>query len=146
LENKNIDLNKLIEIFNKDGKGAAKNFVEDTCGGSYTVVQRRIKKETNYFFNRSTRKYEIKGKEESNFMTMEELYEGRTQPVLPMDNFTDKIDKSNPISDSFKELMLNLMKDKMQEINKYIYLEQSTKQIIINIEKLEQNGYKVVMN
>lgn len=40
---------------------------------------------------------------------VEELYEGKTKSILPMDNFISNIVKPNPISDSFKEPMINLM-------------------------------------
>lgn len=143
---KNIDFEKLIEVFNRDGKVAAESFVENTYGRSYAVVQRQIKKETNYFFNRNTRKYELKEKPESNFMTIEELYEGDSQTTIPKDDINYKAGIVDPISDSFKELMLTLMKDKMQELNKYIYLEQSTKQVVINLRELEENGYEVMIN
>jgi len=146
LKNKNIDFDKLIEIFNKDGKQAAKAFVEETYNSSYAIIQRRIKSETNYCFNRNTRKYEIQETEEPEFMSIEELYEGKSKPVVSKGDHFSINNVSEAISDSFKELMVNLMKDKMQELNKYFYLEQSTKQVVINIKKLEQNGYHVIIN
>ena len=46
----------------------------------------------------------------------------------------------------FKDMIVNLMKDKMQEISKYIHLEQSTKLALINIKKLEESGYQVILD
>ncbi len=146
MRKRDVNFEKLIEIFNRDGKEAAITFVEDTYGTTYEVIQRRIKKETNYFYNRNTKKYEFKAKIEPNFMTIEELYEGNSKSVIPADSHVQKVNEVSPISDDFKELMLNLMKDKMQELNKYVYLEQSTKQVIIQLQKLERNGYKVIIN
>lgn len=72
MKNKNIDLQKVIDIFNAEGKRAAAEFTEVEYNAQYTTVQRKIKEETNYIFNRTTRKYEIRDKE-ATFMTLEEL-------------------------------------------------------------------------
>ncbi len=146
-KNRNIavDFDKLVKIFNEDGKEAAIEFVKEEYKSSYSLIQRKIRKETNYFFNKNTRKYEIKTDNGASFMTMEELCEGKSQPSTYIENHNLE-GNIDIINDDFKGLILNLMKDKMQEISKYIYLEQSTNQVIINLKKLEDNGYRVIIN
>lgn len=142
----NIDFDQFVKIFNEDGKEAAEAFVITEYKSSYPVIQRKLRKESNYFFNKNTRKYEIKGNVQTGFMTIEELCEGKVRPQVYDENPSPKPDSIEMITDDFKSLMLHLMKDKMQEINKYIYLEQSTNQVVIHLKKLESNGYKVVIN
>ncbi|MBM7616353.1 hypothetical protein [Alkaliphilus hydrothermalis] len=145
-KNTEIDFDKIVKIFNEDGKEVAAAFVEAEYQSSYPVIQRKVRKETNYVFNKNTRKYEIKADKHDGFMTIEELCEGKSQPRVFEEKSSPKPDSIEIINDDFRSLMLHLMKDKMQEINKYIYLEQSTNQVIIQLKKLEANGYKVVIN
>ncbi len=143
MKDKDIDFDNLIQIFNNDGIKAAKEYIKETYNASYTVVQRRIKEETNYYFNRSTRKYELINGPKASFMTLEELYMDKSK------SNEDRPDirlNSHPNEDIFKDIIVNLMKDKMQEMSKYIHLEQSTKLVLISIKRLEENGYKVILD
>lgn len=144
--NIDVDFDKLVKIFNEDGRAAAASFVETEYQSSYPFIQRKLKKESGYYFNKETRKYELKSENQSTFMTLEELYEDNSKPKAYVNQQSLDQDSVDIVTDDFKSLMLNLMKDKMQEINKYIYLEQSTNRIIIKLKKLEANGYKVVIN
>lgn len=144
--NIDVDFDKLVKIFNEDGRAAATSFVETEYQSSYPFIQRKLKKESGYYFNKETRKYELKSENQSTFMTLEELYEDNSKPKAYVNQQSLDQDSVDIVTDDFKSLMLNLMKDKMQEINKYIYLEQSTNRIIIKLKKLEANGYKVVIN
>ncbi len=146
--NRNIDVNYdlIVKIFNKDGKKAATAFVEEEYKSSYTIIQRKLRKESNYIFNKNTRKYEIKTDDKVEFMSMEELFHEKAKPSIYVEKESPTMDSLGSVNDDFKNLMLNLMKDRMQELNKYIYFEQSTNQVIINLEKLKSHGYKVIIN
>ncbi len=52
---------------------------------------------------------------------------------------------SESLSDSFKEIMVSMMKDRIQEFSKYIFIEQSSKIITIDTKKLEKNGYTIML-
>jgi len=146
LKNKDVDLQKIVDIFNAEGKDAAAQFTELEYNTPYTTLQRRIKEETNYFYNRNTRKYELRSKEAS-FMTLEELCEDKPKAVKKTNEDRSNLDLNPHLNENiFKDIVVNLMKDKMQEISKYIHLEQSTKLALINIKKLEESGYKVILD
>lgn len=146
MKNKNIDIQKVIDIFNTEGKRAAAEFTEIEYNIPYTTVQRRIKEETNYSFNRNTRKYEIRDKEAA-FMTLEELCKDKPKTVRTINEDRSNFDPNPHLNENiFKDLIVNLMKDKMQEMSKYIHLEQSTKLVLISLKKLEESGYKVVLD
>ena len=146
MKNKNIDLQKVIDIFNAEGKRAAAEFTEVEYNAQYTTVQRKIKEETNYIFNRTTRKYEIRDKE-ATFMTLEELCKDKPKTARKINEDRSSFGLNPHLNENiFKDLIVNLMKDKMQEMSKYIYLEQSTKLVLISLKKLEESGYKVVLD
>lgn len=141
-----VDFDQFVKVFNEEGKSAAIKFIEVEYDSSYPVIQRKLRKESNYMFNKNTRKYELKTDSQATFMTIEELCEGKAKANRPVEKTIVENPTIEIISDDFRNLMLNLLKDKMQEINKYIYLEQSTNQIIINLKKLEASGYNIVLN
>ena len=147
MKNKDIDFEKLITVFNNEGKEAVMEYVKNTYNTSYAVIQRRIKVETNYHFNKNTRKYELTNKEQTPFMTLEELYKDNPKTITTTNEDRSNIDL-NPHQDEnlFKDVVVNLMKDRIQEISKYIQLEQSTKSVLISLKKLVDNGYKVILN
>ena len=147
MNDKDIDFEKIIQMFNKEGKEATKEYVETTYNTSYPNVQRRFREETNCYYNRNTKKYEPIEESETQFMTLEELY--IEKPKAPKRTSEDRPDLglNSPLGEElFKDVVVNLMKDKMQEISKYIQLEQSTKRAVISLKKLEQNGYKVILD
>ena len=146
MSNDNIDFERIVDIFNANGKKAAMEFTQNEYNIPYAYLQRKIKEETNYFFNRRSRKYEIKT-DESPFMSLEELYQdkARSSPISEEDR--SFIDLNPPLENNiFKDIIVGLMKDKIQEINKYVHIEQSTKLAFINLKKLEENGYKVIVD
>lgn len=144
---KDIDFEEIIQMFNSEGKEATKRYVETTYNTSYPNIQRRFKEETNYYYNRNTKKYEPIEESEKQFMTLKELYTEKTLETMKINEDRPNLGLNPPLGeDIFKEVVVNLMKDKMQEISKYIQLEQSTKRAIINLKKLKQNGYEVILD
>ena len=140
-----VDFDKIVEVFNNEGKEATKRYVESTYNCSYAHVQRRIKEEGNYIFSRHTRKYEPIDYSAVEFMTLEELY--MEEKIIKISDEDSPAFGFNPQSDDiFKDIVVNLMKDKIQEISKYIHLEQSTKLVLISLKSLEHNGYKVILD
>ena len=147
MNNKDIDFEKIIQIFNNEGKEAAKEHVETTYNTSYPNIQRRFKEETNYYYNRNTKKYEPLEESEKQFMTLKELYTQKIETSIKTREDKPNLGLHSPLDeDIFKNVVVNLMKDKIQEISKYIHLEQSTKLAVISLKKLEQNGYKVILD
>lgn len=141
-----VDFDKIVKVFNQDGKQAAKEYVENTYNCSYPNIQRRIKEEGNYRFNRQIRKYEPIDESAVEFMTLEELYKEEIETIEVSNEDGPNFGLIPQLDDMFKDIVSNLMKDKIQEISKYIHLEQSTKLVLISLKKLEQNGYKVILD
>lgn len=141
-----VDFDKIVEIFNNEGKEAAKEYVKNTYNCSYPNVQRRIKEEGNYRFNRQKRKYEPIDESVVEFMTLEELYKEEIETIEISNEDSPSFGLTPHLDDMFKDIVSNLMKDKIQEISKYIRLEQSTKLVLISLKKLEQNGYKIILD
>ena len=116
-----IDYDKIVEVFNNEGKEAVIDYVKKTYNCSYIYLQRKIKEEGNYYFDRNTRKYEPIDEAEVEFMSLEELYmEDKTIETSNEDS--PAFGLTPQLDDIFKDIVINLMKDKIQEISKYIHL------------------------
>lgn len=126
------DLDFMIEMFNEEGKTNVEKYLRQEFNVTYVTFQRKIKEHTNYVFNYSTKKYEeSKTKLNDYFLSMNELCQTNSlaEPKLKKDNIDP--------------LLYELMKDRLNEIIKYIDLQQSSKVITINKKMMENNGYEV---
>lgn len=138
---KTIDINyeKVVEIFNSNGKASAQEFVKNTYGIEFEIFSRKLLKENGYFFNRSSRKYEIKPSGEEQFLSLDDLCKGKEQKPVAKS-------QENEINNlGLENIIIDLMKDRIIEISKYIYIEQSSKRIVINVQNLQRSGYEVKM-
>lgn len=146
MSNDNIDFERIVDLFNTNGKKAAMEFTQSEYNIPYAYLQRKIKEETNYFFNRRSRKYEFKT-DNSPFMSLDELYQDKAKTSSISKEDRSLVDLDPHLENNiFKDIVVGLMKDKIQEINKYVHIEQSTKLAFINLKKLEENGYKVIVD
>jgi len=132
----NIDFDKLVEVFNNDGRPAAERFIEDTYGVAYNIVQRRLTKETNYTYNRAIRKYVMKSSTEDVFISTDRLFKGKS--IKEPKQVT-----SNYIELNFNDILTDILKDRLLELSKYFSVSQSTKEISINMKLLKSSGYKL---
>lgn len=126
---------KYIEIYNQQGRVAGKNYVINECGTDYATFQRRMRKESPYTFNRSTRKFEEQGSE-GQFMSLEDLCKAKNSAAN---------EKSVPLTtvtrDVFDELVVSLMRDRLIEMHYFIRFEQHSKQIVVNSKMIKDSGY-----
>lgn len=132
----NIDFDKLVEVFNNDGRPAAERFIEDTYGVAYNIVQRRLTKETGYVYNRAIRKYIVKNSTEDVFISTDRLFKGKSK-IEP------KQVTLNCIELNFDDILTDILKDRLLELSKYFSISQSTKEISINMRLLKSSGYKL---
>ena len=103
---------EIIEAFNEGGKSKAEKLVQEKYGKHYHIVQRNIAKNTGYSYSRHTKKYELINTKEEQFLTLEELCD-TPKHSSKIEEYTTRKDTSldlGIVSDSFKELVLNLMK------------------------------------
>lgn len=95
-----IDFESIIKIFNSKGKETAANFVENIYGVPYINIQRKIKKETNYRYNRHTKKYE-------DFNTLSSFHNKET---IIIKNKREDNDKNNLLyNDGIEKIIENLL-------------------------------------
>lgn len=136
-----IDFEKVIEIFNNSGKASAKEYVKETYGVKYDFVQRQIYRHTSYAFNKSTRKYELSDKPTEPFLSMDELCNKSIESSVSEEN--DSKEVTNAYDLKFQNLIVDMMKDRLCELTKFISIDQGRKNIVINLKSLEMNGYNL---
>lgn len=134
-----IDFAKVVDIFNKGGREAAREFVDKTYGIEYYLVARRIKNETAYSYNKGKRIYELKDADENQFLTLEEICR------VEKNETEEKPIEHKICSTPFETILVDLMKDRMTELSKYVHIEQSSLKITINIASLKKSGYEVMI-
>lgn len=163
-----INFEEIVEIFNKGGKPAASEFAKNKYGVEYYLVARRIKAETSYEYNKKSRKYELQDSIENKVINNRIMKELESVPDVKESDVMPEIKTKNEIlgegksqistlsgreqrcisfqAPSLNDIMVDLMKDWIMEISKYIHLEQSSKKIIISMTYLKEAGYDIVEN
>lgn len=135
-----IDFDKLVHIFNTEGKVAAEEFLSSTYGVRYENTMRLLKKNSNYRFNRGKRKYETGSEDVTDFISMEQLCQSKsTDATKIVASLPEKVYYKNPID----ELTIDLLQDRLLEVIKFIKISPSSKTINININHLRDSGYDI---
>lgn len=139
-KNIDIDFDKLVDVFNRNGRVAAEEYVKNSYDIEYYLAIRKLTHETGYRYNKSSRKYELKESTENQFLSIEELCnDAKTKPVKTLENLNTECNIS------LETIFVDLMRDRLVEISKYISIEQSSRKIIINLQSLKKSGYEVTM-
>lgn len=140
VKNMNIDFDKLVHIFNTEGKESAVEFLSSTYGVEYATTIRLLRKNTNYRFNKSTRKYEELSNDNLDFMSMEQLCKVKdTEATKIVASVPEKVYCKDPMD----SLTLDLEQDRLLEMAKFIKISPSSKTINININRLRDSGYDI---
>lgn len=129
---------KYVEIYNDQGTSAAHDYVVNECGVKYDLFQRKMRRDTDYAFNKSIKKYE-KSTSNEQFMSLEELCS--TKKLEPKPLLTN-----DPGNLKFDLLIIELMRDRLVELQKFIHFEQSSKQIIVNSKTIKECGYVLTVS
>lgn len=131
------ELDKVIEFYNENGHEVGEKYIVENYNVSANVFKSILRNSNKYYYNRSVKKYLIKTvvEEPSNntFMTLEELENNR---------------KLSGASDSFStinnnDLFWELLTDRLIQLNNFIKLNHSTKQVYVNLTRLKSEGYNV---
>lgn len=131
------DLEKVIEFYNKNGHEVAAKYIVENYNVSVNVFKSILRSSNKYYYNRGCKKYLIKTPTEvpsdDAFMTLEELENNR---------------KLSGFSDSFSiinnnDLFFELLTDRLMQLNNFIKLNHSTKQVYVNLTHLKSEGYNV---
>lgn len=124
-----------VEIYNKQGRQAAQEYVINECSLDYAAFQRKMRSETAYTFNRSTKKFEIKS-DESHFMSLDELC-GTKSSNSNTEN--QALSRNTEVDD----LIIELIRDRITELHRFIRLDKSSNQIFIYSKAIKDNGYSL---
>jgi hypothetical protein len=136
----NTHFDQYVELFNSQGKVAAIEYITQECDMNYLAFQRKLRSKSNYVYDRRTKKYRVRGNE-AQFLTLEELCTLKATPINKGNTANSNRDKV-----IFDTIIIDLMKDRLTEISKYIFFEQSSKEIRIDSERLQRDGYTLTMN
>lgn len=138
-----IDFDEFITTFNKKGKNEAITLAKEKYNLSFQQVRRRLMKSTDYFFDTSLRIYKHRDDAdiENNFMTIEELNCSKTK-----ENFQKRLEPLPGLSpsQSFEDLVKELMKDRLMELSKYVSINRETKSLIINTKNLKKDCFELI--
>lgn len=137
---RNVDYEKFIEIFNSQGKDAAKEFLDENYSLKYDYAVRFLKKETNYRFNRNTRKYYLVTQEDMQFLSIDKLLEHKNEEAA---NIVASIPEKVYYKDPIVSLTLDLYQDRLAELSKFITISLSSKTVEINLISLREIGYDI---
>ncbi|MEW8963522.1 hypothetical protein [Paraclostridium dentum] len=137
---KELDFQQFINIFNTEGKKAAKEFVSLNTNINYDYFVRLLKKHTGYVYNRPLKKYELPSTNNSPFISMEDLFnKDKEDATKVVASIPEKIYYKDPTD----ALNINILQDRLIELSKYIKISQSFKTIEINLVQLRENGYDI---
>lgn len=142
-----FDFSAFAHVFNSQGKAKAKEYVQEKYQISYPSFVKHLKKESDYHFSFSTKKYELNVLKNDPFLSMEELENKKIDHVKEQEEGfpSHHTGSEAPFPQNDHGMLLHLLKDNMQEINKFICLEQSSKKIIIDLKKIEYEGYRIII-
>lgn len=139
-KHKNLDFEKFINIFNSQGKKAAKEFVLNVTTFNYDYYVKLLKKYTGYIYNRPLKKYEKIIDDSNTFMSMDDLLgKGNSDATEVVASIPQKV----YINDPANSLIIDLYQDRLMELSKYIKITTSTKTIEINTTRLRDSGYDI---
>lgn len=142
-KNIEIDFDEFVNTFNEKGKSEAALLSRKKYDFSFQQVRRRLLKLTDYCYDSSQRIYKHKSEVtvEAGFMTIEEL-----NSSIPRENVNKGF---MPLSGHipnlrFDELVNELIKDRLMELNKYVSINHETKTLIINTQNLKNDCFGLV--
>ncbi|AGK97126.1 hypothetical protein [Clostridium pasteurianum] len=133
-----IDFGEFVNTFNEKGKETAIILAREKYNLSFQQLKRRMFNSTDYCFDRSLRLYKHRANnnmDTAEFMSIDELENKKTTikgvEPLPGPN----------LNLSFDDLVKDLIKDRLLILNKYVTIDNESKQLIINTKKLKYDGF-----
>ena len=138
-----IDFDEIANTYNQKGKGEAAKLAREKYNLSFQQVRRRMNNKSDYYFDSKLRLYKNKSAAsiESNFMTIDELECYKTKESvqknlmpLPGLGFTH----------TFDDLLKELIKDRLMELNKYVSIDLQTKRLLIHTKSLKRDCFELI--
>ncbi|SHI73088.1 hypothetical protein SAMN05444401_1487 [Clostridium amylolyticum] len=139
-----VDFPEFVNIFNTQGKDAARLLAREKYNRSFEYIQRKVRYESDYYFDRTLRKYKNKDKNiiEADFMSLDELDNYGTQAAV-----TKSKEPLPGLSkdESFDQLINELIKDRMLELSKYISISHETRQLTVKSKTIKNDGLSLII-
>lgn len=142
-QHKDLDYMKFIDIFNNEGRVAARNYVKENIPFHYDYFVKLVKRYTGYQYNRNLKKFEVPSSVEETFMSMDDLLSKSKEDAT---DIVASLPKKIYYKDPIDELNIDILQDRLIELSKYIKISQSTKTIEINMSRLRESGYDISVN
>ena len=133
-----VHYDKYVEIYNDQGTHAAKEYVTNVCHMDINQFQRKMRRETDYIFNKSVKRYDQGTIEPEPFMSLEELCSNTR--TLRMTKETQSNEQA------FNDLIFELMRDRLIELQKFIRIDQGTKQVVVDKKLAKDYGYTLTIS
>ena len=133
----NTFYDKFVQIHNTEGKESATKFLENQYNIQLPTFLKRLKNESTYTYNRKLKKFEKKSLD-AGFISLDDLCD--TKGKSSVDTTQNNVELASNIVD-FNNIIVDLMRDRLTEIYKYIKIDPSSKTIIINTKALKENDY-----
>lgn len=139
-----VDFPEFVNIFNTQGKDAARLLAREKYNRSFEYIQRKVRYESDYYFDRTLKKYKNKDKNiiEADFMSLDELDNYGTQVAVSKN--------SEPLpglskDESFDQLINELIKDRILELSKYISISHETRQLTVKSKTIKNDGLSLII-
>jgi hypothetical protein len=138
-----IDYEEFINTYNKKGRKEALTLARDKYNLSFQQMRRRLSNKSDYYFDSKVRQYKHKGEAiiESNFMSIDELdcyksNENSLKDSMPLSGLS--------LTQSFDDLLKDLIKDRLMELNKYVSINLQERRLIINTKNLKRDCFELI--
>lgn len=142
-DNIEIDFDEFITTYNEKGKSEAVILSRKKYNLSFQQVRRRLNNKSDFYFDASVRLYKRKSEAslENNFMTIDELdcynaKENKQKESMPLSGLG--------LTQTFDDLLKELIKDRLMELNKYVSINIETKRLIINTKNLKRDCFELI--
>lgn len=138
-----IDFDEFVHIFNIEGKEKATEFAGTRYNRCYEYIRRRLYRESEYYFDKSEKKYKKKTERVINadFMSIDDLYRGKNQIVESKQEASVK----QATCVDFEDIVLGLIKDRLTELSKYILLDHGSNKVIVKASALKDDGFELIL-
>lgn len=133
-----VHYDKYVEIYNDQGTQAAKEYVTMLCNMDINQFQRKMRRETDYIFNKSIKRYDKGAVQAEPFMSLEELC-SNTRAL----STTKEIPHNGH---AFDDLVFELMRDRLIELQKFIRIDQGAKQVVVDKRLAKDQGYMLTIS
>jgi hypothetical protein len=138
-----IDFDEFVTTYNEKGKSEAVILARKKYDLSFQQIRRRLNNKSEYYFDATVRLYKCKKEAtiESTFMTIDELHYSKYKESANK----EPVPLSGPeLTQNFDDLIKELIKDRLMELNKYVSINIQEKKLMVNTKNLKKDCFKLI--